>query len=72
MINNEIPIIDAEIENYLANNDLNLKATTDNYEAYKDAEYAVRAPTNYDPIKSILTQERWRQSLQRSLNKSMP
>ena len=54
MINNrKSPIIDAEIENYLANNDLNLKATTDNYEAYKDAEYVVIAtPTNYDPDKN--------------------
>lgn len=54
MINNrKSPIIDSEIENYLANNDLNLKATTDNYEAYKDAEYVVIAtPTNYDPDKN--------------------
>lgn len=54
MINNKkSPIIDAEIENYLANKDLSLKATTDNYKAYKDAEYVViSTPTNYDPDKN--------------------
>lgn len=54
MINNRrSPIIDKEIEDYLANKDLNLKATTDNYEAYKDAEYVIIAtPTNYDPEKN--------------------
>lgn len=51
MINNRrSPIIDAEIEDYLANKDLNLKATTDNFVAYKDAEYVIiSTPTNYDP-----------------------
>ncbi len=51
MINNgKSPIIDAEIEDYLANKDLNLKATTDNYEAFSEAEYVViSTPTNYDP-----------------------
>jgi UDPglucose 6-dehydrogenase len=54
MINNKkSPIIDAEIEDYLANRDLNLQATTDNYKAYKDAEYVViSTPTNYDPDKN--------------------
>lgn len=46
-------IADAEIEEYLSTKDLNLKATTDNYEAYKDAEYVIVAtPTNYDPEKN--------------------
>ena len=51
MINNgKSPIIDAEIEDYLANKDLNLKATTNNYEAFSEAEYVViSTPTNYDP-----------------------
>lgn len=51
MINNkESPIIDAEIEDYMANGDLNLSATTDNYLAYKDAEFVIiSTPTNYDP-----------------------
>ncbi len=54
MINNrKSPIIDADIEDYLANRDLNLSATTDNYIAYKDAEYVViSTPTNYDPDKN--------------------
>jgi UDPglucose 6-dehydrogenase len=54
MINNKkSPIVDAEIEDYLANKDLNLKATTDNYIAYKEAEYVIiSTPTNYDPDKN--------------------
>ncbi|WP_129724212.1 nucleotide sugar dehydrogenase [Xylanivirga thermophila] len=53
MINNrKSPIIDKEIEEYLANKKLNLTATTDNYKAYKDAEYVIiSTPTNYDPEK---------------------
>jgi len=54
MINNRrSPIIDNEIEDYLNNKKLNLIATTDNYKAYKDAEYVIIAtPTNYDPEKN--------------------
>ncbi len=54
MINNRrSPIIDKEIEEYLATKDLNLKATTDGEAAYKDAEYIIIAtPTNYDPDKN--------------------
>lgn len=54
MINNKkSPIVDAEIEDYLTNKKLNLKATTDNYLAYKDADYViVSTPTNYDPEKN--------------------
>ncbi len=54
MINNKkSPIVDAEIEDFLANKDLNLKATTDVNEAYKDAEFVIIAtPTNYDPDKN--------------------
>lgn len=54
MINNKkSPIIDSEIEEYLATRDLNLVATTDNYVAYKDAEYVIiSTPTNYDPEKN--------------------
>ncbi|MGM0509125.1 MAG: nucleotide sugar dehydrogenase [Fusobacteriota bacterium] len=54
MINNrQSPIVDKEIEDYLANKDLNLEATTDKEKAYKDAEFIVIAtPTNYDPQKN--------------------
>ena len=50
MINNKIsPIEDKEIQEYLSNKDLNLLATTDNYKAYKDADYVIiSTPTNYD------------------------
>ena len=47
------PIIDAEIENFLENKELNLHATTDNFEAYKDAEFVIIAtPTDYDPTRN--------------------
>ena len=54
MINNhKSPIIDQEVEEYLAKKELNLIATTDNYKAYKEAEYViVSTPTNYDPEKN--------------------
>lgn len=54
MINDRIsPIADAEIEDFLANKELNLIATTDNYMAYKDAEYVIiSTPTNYDPAQN--------------------
>jgi len=45
------PIVDAEIEDFLANRELNLKATTDKQEAFAGAEYVVIAtPTDYDPV----------------------
>ena len=51
MINNRLsPIVDKEIQEYLSNNDLNLVATTDVFEAYKDSEFVIiSTPTNYDP-----------------------
>lgn len=43
------PIVDAELEDFLAERELNLTATLDGAAAYKDAEYViVAAPTNYD------------------------
>ena len=54
MINSgKSPIIDNEIEDFLKNRDLDLTATTDNYLAFKDAEYVIiSTPTNYDPEKN--------------------
>lgn len=54
MINNKkSPIVDAEIEEYLATKDLNLTATTDVEKAYKDADFVIiSTPTNYDPQKN--------------------
>ena len=51
MINNKkSPIVDKEIEEYLATKELNLVATTDVFTAYKDADYVIiSTPTNYDP-----------------------
>lgn len=47
------PIIDKEIEEYLANKKLNLTATTDASLAYKDADFIIiSTPTNYDPEKN--------------------
>jgi len=44
------PIIDHEIEHYLATKKLNLTATTDAQEAFGQAEYVIiSTPTNYDP-----------------------
>ena len=47
------PIIDAEIEDYLKNKELNLTATTDAKLAYEGAEFVIiSTPTNYDPQKN--------------------
>ena len=55
MINNRMsPIVDAEISDYLAHHDLNLKATTDGDSAYQDADYVIiSTPTNYDPDRNF-------------------
>ena len=56
MINNKkSPIVDKEIEEFLANKELNLVATTDILKAYKDADFVIiSTPTDYDPEKNYL------------------
>ena len=51
MVNNRVsPIADAELEDFLANRALNLRATTDKSDAYSGAEFVIVAtPTDYDP-----------------------
>ena len=51
MVNNRVsPIADAELEDFLANRALNLRATTDKIDAYSGAEFVIVAtPTDYDP-----------------------
>lgn len=54
MINNrKSPLVDKEIEEYLASKDLNLRATVDVEDALKGAEFVIiSTPTNYDPDKN--------------------
>lgn len=54
LINRRIsPVQDDYIERYLAEKPLDLRATLDGCEAYRDAEMIViAAPTNYDPVKN--------------------
>ena len=51
MVNNRVsPIADTELEDFLANRALNLRATTDKIDAYSGAEFVIVAtPTDYDP-----------------------
>lgn len=51
LLNNKCsPIVDKEIEDFLANKVLDFKATTDSKVAYENAKFVVIAtPTDYDP-----------------------
>ena len=55
LINNrKSPIIDKEIEEFLATKELNLRATLNAEEAYSNADFVViAAPTNYDSKKNF-------------------
>lgn len=49
--NRQSPIVDIELEEYLANRELNLTATLDADDAYRGADFVVVAtPTNYDEV----------------------
>ena len=54
-INNRVsPIQDEYIEKFFAEKELNLKATLDGREAYKNADFVIiAAPTNYDPVNNF-------------------
>lgn len=48
--NQQTPIEDSEITNFLLNNSLNFTTTVDNVSAYSKADFVIIAtPTNYNP-----------------------
>ena len=47
------PIVDAELEQYLREKPLHLRATTDGEDAYRGADFVIiSTQTNYDPVKN--------------------
>lgn len=69
MINNrKSPIVDKEIEAYLANRELNLQATTTPADAFHDAEFIIIAtPTNYDPDQNFFDTSSVEEVIEKSL-----
>ena len=50
----EVPIVDAELQEYLTTKELNFKATLDPVEAFTGVDYVIiSTPTNYDPQKNF-------------------
>ena len=50
----ETPIVDAELQEYLATKELNLQATLDSVDAFNSADYVIISPpTNYEPQKNF-------------------
>lgn len=76
MINNHIsPIVDKEIEEYLSIKELNLIATTNYKEAYKDADFVIiSTPTNYDPNRNYFDTSSVETVIEQvlSINKNVP
>lgn len=70
MINNHIsPIQDKEIEDFLKNKKLNLKATLDKEEAFKNANFVViSTPTNYDEQKNYFDTSSVEETIESVLN----
>ncbi|MSS10791.1 nucleotide sugar dehydrogenase [Clostridium sp. WB02_MRS01] len=72
LINNKIsPIIDKELEEHLKNQPLNLKATLDPEEAFRNAEFIIiSTPTNYDPAKNYFDTKSVEDVLEKALKYS--
>lgn len=70
MINNHIsPIQDKEIEDFLKNKKLNLKATLNKEEAFKNANFVViSTPTNYDEQKNYFDTSSVEETIESVLN----
>ena len=70
MINNHIsPIQDKEIEEFLENRQLNLKATLNKEEAFKNADFVViSTPTNYDETKNYFDTSSVEETIESVLN----